>query len=80
MRFADDSVIISEDFEEFKTMMAELQKCSAEAGLEMSPPKTKILSEDYTRQLIEIGKEKIECLSEIIYLGQLIYLNSGPSK
>lgn len=51
--------------------MVELQRCGAEAGSVMRPSETKILSE---------GKEKIECVSEIIYLGQLIFLNWVPSK
>lgn len=39
-------------------MMAELQRCSAEAGVVKSSSKTKILFEDYAGQLIKIGKIK----------------------
>jgi hypothetical protein len=72
LRFADDIVIISEDLDQLKDMIKELQDASSKIGLEMNVDKTKILSP--TQEKISINNKNIEVVNDYVYLGHKIKL------
>lgn len=72
LRFADDIVVISNDINQLKDMLEELQETSKQIGLKMNLNKTKIMTSEETA--ITIEGCTLEHVEEYIYLGHAIRL------
>lgn len=79
LRFADDVVLTAKDLKELQFMISDLYHKSKLAGLKLIWKKTKIMSKTADIN-IEIEGTKMEKVEEIIYLGQLIWLENNNSK
>ncbi|PIK40846.1 hypothetical protein BSL78_22307 [Apostichopus japonicus] len=71
LRFADDIVIIANNFNEMESMLQDLDIASRKRGLKMNMKKTKVMADQSVKhkQIIINGTE-LEHVSEYIYLGQ----------
>ena len=72
LRFADDVVMITNELEQLKQMVLELNEASKIAGLNINLSKTKIFSKSKMHEPIVIENIPLEGKDEVIYLGQLI--------
>lgn len=80
LRFADDVVLMADNLNELSEMLKELINASKEAGLIVNFSKTKIMTNQAELKNLEIGEDKIECVENIIYLGQTISLENKTEK
>lgn len=69
LRFADDIVLVARSAEKLEQMLIDLEKTSAEAGLQMNPKKTQVMT-NVTELPININGTPIEYVPEYVYLGQ----------
>ena len=71
LRFADDIVIIANNFSEMESMLQELDVASRRRGLKMNMKKTKVMADlSVQHKPITIDGTQLEHVSEYIYLGQ----------
>ena len=82
LRFADDIILISEEPEEFQTMLNELNNESKKIGLHMNIQKTKVMfnSSADTDKDITLDGVTIEKVEHYIYLGQKITMESSKEQ
>lgn len=79
LRFADDIVLITDDLREMEEMANELRTESSRVGLEMNLGKTKLLTSQKEAEF-KINDNKIECVDEYKYLGQIVSLELRQEK
>lgn len=71
LRFADDIVIIANNFNEMESMLQDLDIASRKRGLKMNMKKTKVMADQSVKHKpIIINGTELEHVSEYIYLGQ----------
>lgn len=80
LRFADNVVVVAENFEELELMLKELTQKSREASSEINFKKTKILTNEKIPNSVRIENNTIEIVEQTIYLGQLISLENNTRK
>ena len=71
LRYADDTTLMAESEEELKSLLIRVKGESEKAGLKFNIHKTKIMASGPTT-LWEIGGEKVETVSDFIFLGSKI--------
>lgn len=71
LRFADDVVLISENYQELEIMINELSQQSLKRGLEMNKNKTKLLTNSQKKDIM-LGQKKLIYENSYVYLGQTI--------
>ena len=72
LRFADDTVTISETAKETEVMLTELNTESKKDGMKMHTGKTKVMFNKFAKEKdIIIENQSIEKLEEYVYLGTL---------
>lgn len=80
IRFADDTVLISQNKRELQKMVNEFQEKSKQSGQVINTDKTKLISnEDNDEKIVVEGKE-IEIVKEAIYLGQTVAIDDRLDK
>ena len=68
---ADDTTLMAESEEEFKSLLMEVKEESGKVGLKLNIQKTKIMSSSTTTSW-EIDGETVETVSDFIFLGSKI--------
>ena len=71
LRYADDSTLMAENEEEFKSLLMKVKEESEKVGLKLNIQKTKILASGPTTSW-EIDGETVQTLSDFIFLGSKI--------
>ena len=78
LKHADDTTIMAESEEELKSLLMRVKEESEKAGLKFNIQKTKIMaSGPVTSQ--QINAEKVETLTDFIFLGSKITVDSDCS-
>ena len=74
LRYTDDTTLMAESEEEFKSLLMRVKEDSEKAGLKVNIQKTKILPTGHiTSEQIE--GEKVETVTDFIFLGFKITVN-----
>ena len=78
LRYADDTTLMAESEEELKSLWMKVKEESEKAGLKLNIQKTKIMAScPITSRQIE--EEKVETITDFIFLGSRITVDSGCS-
>ena len=78
LRYADDTTLMAESEEELKSLLMRVKEESEKAGLKFNIQKTKIMSPDPIISW-QIEGEKVEAVTDIIFLGSKITSNGDCS-
>ena len=71
LRYADDITLMAESEEELKSLSMKVKEDSEKAGLKLNIQKTKIMASGPITSW-EIGGERVETVSDFIFLGSKI--------
>ena len=71
LRYADDTTVMAESEEELKSLLMKVKKESEKAGLKLSIQKMKIMASGPIT-LWQIEEEKVEAMTDFIFLGSKI--------
>ena len=71
LRYADDTTLMAESEEEFKSLLMKVKVESEKVGLKLNIQKTKIMASSPITSW-EIDGETVETMSEFIFLGSII--------
>ena len=77
-RYADDTTLMAESKEELKSLLMKVKKESEKAGLKLSIQKAKITASSPIT-LWQIDREKVETVTDFIFLGSKITMDSDCS-
>ena len=78
LRYADDTTLMAESEEEFKSLVMNMKEDSEKVGLKLNIQKTKIIASDPITSW-EIDGETLETVSDFIFLGSKITADSDCS-
>ena len=78
LRYADDTTLMAESEEEFKSLVINVKEDSEKVGLKLNIQKTKIMASDPITSW-EIDGETLETVSDFIFLGSKITADSDCS-
>ena len=78
LRYADDTTLMAESKEELKSLLMKVKKESEKAGLKLSIQKAKITASSPIT-LWQIDREKVETVTDFIFLGSKITMDSDCS-
>ena len=78
LRYADDTTLLAENKEELKSLLMKVKEESEKAGLELNIQKTKIMAWSPIT-LWQIEGEKVETVTDFLYLGSKITANGDYS-
>ena len=78
LRYADDTTLMAESEEELKSHLMKVKEESEKAGLKLSIQKTKIMASGPITSW-QIDGEKVETMSDFIFLGSKITADSDCS-
>ena len=78
LRYADDTILMTESEEELKSLLMKVKEESGKAGLKLNIQKTKIMASGLIT-LWEIGGETVETVSDFILGGSKITANGDCS-
>ena len=78
LRYADDTTLMAESEEELKSLLMKVKKESEKAGLQLSIEKPKIMESSPITSW-QIDGEKVETVSDFIFLGSKINANGDCS-
>ena len=76
LRYADDTTLMAESKKELKSLLIKVKEESENAGLTLNIQKTKIMTSITSRQ---IDGEKVETVTDFIFLGSKITVDSNSS-
>ena len=76
LRYADDTTLMAESKKELKSLLIKVKEESENAGLKLNIQKTKIMTSITSRQ---IDGEKVETVTDFIFLGSKITVDSNSS-
>ena len=80
LRYADDTTLMAESEEELKSLLIKLKEESEKVGLKLNIQKTKIVaSNPITAWQILTDREKVEAVTDYIFLGSKITVDSDCS-
>ena len=71
LRYADDTTLMAESEEEFKSLLMKLKERSEKIGLKLNIQKTKVMASGPITSW-EIDEETVETVSDFIFLGSKI--------
>ena len=77
LRYADDNTLMAEN-KELKSLLMRVKEESEQAGLKLNIQKTKIMTSGPITSW-QIDGEKVEAVTDCIFLGSWSYSNSSPS-
>ena len=77
-RYADDTTLMAENKEELKSLLMKVREESEKAGLKLNIQKTKIMASSPITSW-QIEGEKVETVTDIIFLGSKITVDSNCS-
>ena len=75
LRYADDTTLMAESKEELKSFLMKVKEESEKAGLKVSIQKTEIIISGPIT-LWQINAEKVETMTDFIFLGSKIIVDS----
>ena len=78
LRYADDTTLMAESEEELKSLLMKVNEESEKTGLKLNIQKTKIMASGPIISW-QIGGETMETVTDFIFLGFKIILDSGCS-
>ena len=78
LRYEDDTTLLAESEKELKSLLMKVKDESQKAGLKLSIQKTKIMVSDPITSW-QIGGEKVEAVTDFIFLGSKIILDDDCS-
>ena len=78
LRYADGTILMAENKEELKSLLMKVKEESKQAGLKLSIQKTKITASSSITSW-QIEGEKVEAVTDFIFLGSKITLDSDCS-
>ena len=78
LRYADDTILVAENGEEWKSLLMKVKEESEKAGLKLNIQKTKIMTTGPITSW-EIDGETVETVSDFIFLGSKITADSDCS-
>ena len=78
LRYADDTTLMAEREEELKSLLIQVKEDSEKASLKLNIQKTKIMASDPIT-LWQIDGEKLETVTDLIFLGSEITMNGDFS-
>ena len=78
LRYADDITLMAESKEEIKNLLMRVKEESEKAGLKLNIQKTKIMASSPITSW-QIDGEKVETVTDLIFLGFKITVDSGCS-
>ena len=78
LRYADDTTLMAESREKLKSLLLELKEESEKPGLKLSMKKMKIMASSHIT-LWQIPEETIETVTDFIFIGSKIIVNSDCS-
>ena len=79
LRYADDTTLMAESEEELKSLLMRVEEESENAGLKINIQKTKIMAPNLITSW-QIEGEKLEAVTEFIFLGSKITTDADCSK
>ena len=71
LRYADDTILMSESEEELKSFLVKVKEESEKAGLKLNIQETKIIASSPITSW-QIGREKVKTVTDFILLGSKI--------
>ena len=83
LRFSDDIVLFAENIEDLQQMLTSLDEEGKKDGMKINKKKTKIMCNNYTKHKnpkIQIEGQRVENVTEYLYLGQLITRENNLTK
>ena len=75
LRYEDDTILMAEIKEELKSLLVRMKEKSEKAGLKLSTQKTKIMASGPITSW-QIDEEKVEIMTDFIFLGSQITADS----
>ena len=78
LKYADDTTLMAESEDELKSLLMKMKEESEKAGLKLSIQETKIMASG-PNTLWQIDGEKVETVTDFIFLGSKIIVNSDCS-
>ena len=78
LRYADDITLMAESKEDLKSLLMKVKEESEKAGLKLNIQKTKIMASSPITSW-QIDGEKVETVTDLIFLGFKITVDSGCS-
>ena len=78
LRYADDTTLMAESEEELKSLLIRVKEKSEKAGLKLNIQKTKIMASGPMTSW-QIDGEKVEAVTDVIFLGSKITVDSDYS-
>ena len=78
LRYADDTTLMAESEEELKSLLMKVKEEKEKAGLKLNIQKTKIMASSPITSW-QIDREKLETVTDFIFLGSKITVNSDYS-
>ena len=78
LSYADDTTLMAESKEELKSLLMKVKKESEKAGLKLSIQKTKFMASGPITSW-QIDEEKVETITDFIFLGSRITVDSDCS-
>ena len=78
LRYADDTTLMAESEEELKSLLMNMKEESEKVGLNLNIQKTKIMASGPITSW-EIDEERVETVSDFIFLGSKITANGDCS-
>ena len=78
LRYADNTTLMAESEEELKSLLMKAKEESEKAGLKLNIQKTKVMASGPITSW-EIDEERVETVSDFIFLGSKITTDGGGS-
>ena len=78
LRYADDTILMAESEKELKSLLMKVKEESKKAGLKFNIQKTKIMASGHITSW-QIEEEKVEAMTDFIFLGFKITVDSDCS-